>query len=129
MNLRGRHFFKYMFLLAGIVILAHAIIPHHHLNNNCLLNNHTTTGHLHGHHHSDDFKCLITNKLFVEKSPQFKIKKQQLVNLLLFTPEAENQNTFIFSSSKYIHTDLRCSNSPVYLLTESPFRAPPTART
>ena len=125
MNLRGKHFFKYVFLMAGLVILAHAVIPHHHFNRDCLLSNHTNSGHLHDHHHSDDFKCLITNKLFVEKSPHFKIKKQQQVNLLLFAPENERQKTFIFSASEFIHTDFRCSNSPVFLLTESPLRAPP----
>jgi len=111
--------------LAGLVILAHAVIPHHHFNSKCLLNNQTASRHLHGHHHSDDFKCLITNKLFVEKSPQFKIKKQLQVNLLLSTPEKERQKTFLFSPSEYIYTDLRCSNSTVYLLTENPLRAPP----
>lgn len=125
MNIRGRLFFKYIFLLAGLVILAHAVIPHHHFEENLPPDNQMTSSHLDHHTHNDEFRCLFTNKLFVEKSPQFKIKKQQQVNLFPFTTETDKQNTFIFCASEFIQTDFGCSNSSAYILTESPLRAPP----
>ncbi len=115
-------------LLAGFVILAHTVIPHHHLNDDLFLRYDNLSEQVNGHAHSDDFDCLITNKLFVDKSTQFKIKKQQQVKLFLFIAETEKQKTHIISGIEYFREDFSCSNSAVYILTESPLRAPPAAQ-
>ena len=115
-------------LLAGLVILAHTVIPHHHLNDDLFLGDSALLEHVNSPAHNNDFECLISNKLFVDKSSQFKIKKQQQVNLLLFVPETEKKKTCIFSSGEFIFTGFSRTNSPVTLLTEKPLRAPPTEK-
>lgn len=114
-------------LLAGLIILAHQVLPHRHHYSVCFeLENHSLHHYNHlENSHNDPVHCHAFNELFAEKSLALKIKKQvqqASTDLLLLAginlPE-------IFSGQPIHITCPTPGEETGALLVDSPLRAPP----
>lgn len=115
-------------LLAGLVILLHATIPHHHHLDSSCDHNSTKSGTIQSHGESSeeaDKHCHALNNIVIQKvNPRF-FDNKTASNSLLFFITANEEVKFHNKVSLTFHTIKDLVVLKQYLSSEPSFRGPP----
>lgn len=129
MKFKGKHTSKFLILIAGIIIFAHAVVPHHH---------HFDTIHAHpehlecetsnsdSHNENPDTHCHALNIIVSEKSSNSALNSSFVSQLHfdLFSSETKPEIAFNFNGgTKFVY--LGFSPPKQIFLTNHSLRAPP----
>lgn len=107
MNLKGKHISKFFILIAGLIIFAHAVIPHHHHFDSIEAhpeNLECETTNTDGHNENPDTHCHALNIIVSEKSGNSTVNSSLVSQLHfgLFSVNAKPEIAFNFNGKTLV---------------------------